>query len=42
MSIQNSVPIRALPQTDRFKEVAEIFAAHYKKTPDFYVRVPGR
>ncbi|EFA00753.1 N-acetylgalactosamine kinase [Tribolium castaneum] len=44
MPSENSgnVPIRELPQTDRFKEVAQLFAAHYAKKPDFYVRVPGR
>ncbi|XP_044269352.1 N-acetylgalactosamine kinase [Tribolium madens] len=44
MPSENSgnVTIRELPQTDRFKQVAEIFVSHYEKKPDFYVRVPGR
>nr|CAI5844484.1 unnamed protein product [Callosobruchus analis] len=36
------LPVKKLPNTDRYREVQKVFQDVFQITPDFYVRVPGR
>lgn len=38
----DAVPVVSYKNNKRIDELRSVFAARYKKEPDFFVRVPGR